>query len=122
MEIQELRLGNYYRWESYAYEAQDNMSINIWKIEDYHAVMTHGDIYMRHCFPVLLTEEWLRKFGFERFPWGLVKGNLLFRDDLKNPCETLTLEIGNGFRTEIKYVHQLQNLYYALTNEELTVL
>lgn len=75
--------------------------------------------YMSHCFSVPLTKEWLRKLGFERFPWGWVKGNLLFRDNLKNPCETLTLEIGNGFRVTVKYVHELQNLYYALTKQEL---
>ena len=69
--------------------------------------------------PIPLTEEWLLKFGFERQPWGLVKGGLLFKDNIKYPCEELTLEIGNGFRVTVQYVHQLQNLYFALTGEEL---
>jgi hypothetical protein len=71
--------------------------------------------------PIPLTEEWLLKFGFERRPWGLIINGLLFRDNIKNPCEVLTLEIGNGFRTEVKYVHQLQNLYFSLTGEELII-
>ena len=69
--------------------------------------------------PIPLTEEWLLKFGFKRFPWGLVAGNLLFKDNLK--CTELTFEVGNGFRVEIKYVHQLQNLYFCLCGKELTL-
>lgn len=70
-------------------------------------------------YPIPITEEWLLKFGFVRFPWGLKIGELLFRDDIKNPCKQLTLEVGNGFRVTVQYVHQLQNLYFALTGEEL---
>lgn len=70
--------------------------------------------------PLQITEKWLLKFGFERRPWGLVKGDLLFRDNIKNPCQELTLEIGNGFRVIVQHVHKLQNLYFELTGEELT--
>ena len=66
-----------------------------------------------------ITEEWLLKFDFKRFPWGLVKDNLLFKDDLK--CSYLILQVGNGFEVKVKYVHELQNLYFALTGSELTV-
>lgn len=71
--------------------------------------------------PILLTEKWLQKLGFE--PWqgfdGLYrKGNF--------PTITILSESGSfklqGFarwRKEVKYVHQLQNLYFALTEEEL---
>ena len=69
--------------------------------------------------PIPLTEEWLIKFGFIRHPWGLVKEELLFKDNLK--CTELTLEVGNGFKTNVKHVHQLQNLYNALTQKELTI-
>lgn len=69
--------------------------------------------------PIPLSEEWLLKFGFQRFPWGLVKNELLFLDDLK--CSYLILQIGNGFKTKVQYVHQLQNLYFCLTGAELTV-
>lgn len=69
--------------------------------------------------PIQLNEEWLLKFGFKRFPWGLVKDNLLFKDDLK--CSYLILQVGNGFEVKVKYVHEFQNLYFALTQRELTV-
>ena len=83
-----------------------------------------GDGYYQSTYccnlnPIPLTEEWLLKFGFKRFPWGLVKDNLLFKDDLK--CSYLILQVGNGFEVKVKYVHQLQNLYFTLTGEELTI-
>lgn len=69
--------------------------------------------------PIKLNENWLLNFGFKRFPWGLVKDNLLFKDDLK--CSYLILQVGNGFEVKIKYLHELQNLYFSLTQRELTV-
>lgn len=74
--------------------------------------------------PIPLTEEWLVKLGFDYYPdndsyqleslYGFVifgrigKGfNVFVNSD----------EIGN----QINFVHQLQNLFYALTGEELTI-
>ena len=72
--------------------------------------------------PIPLTEEWLVKFGFfEIKPLVLIKRGLLFRDNIKNPCSELTLEVGNGFRVTVQYLHQLQNLYFAITGEELEI-
>ena len=71
--------------------------------------------------PILLTEEWLLKFGF----WHDNYYNSSKRFINKSP---LIIIQGNGYYTlpyyfhcEIKYVHQLQNLYFALTNHELTL-
>lgn len=88
--------------------------------------------------PIPLTEEWLLKFGFKEvkrythdyeekiYSKSIIVGN-------ENHCETLTISmpfkvgfIGDYFSDEcytlnidINNVHQLQNLYFALTNEEL---
>jgi hypothetical protein len=64
--------------------------------------------------PIPLTEEWLLKLGAKR-------------DKIDNTYYLSELEImlPNFFRYKtsiirrIKYVHQLQNLYFALTGEEL---
>jgi hypothetical protein len=73
--------------------------------------------------PIPLTEEWLLKFGFE---WkGLIsKGRYL---TIFTPCGKALVFKDNYFifagvtiETQIQYVHQLQNLYFALTGEELT--
>ena len=76
--------------------------------------------------PILLTEEWLLKLGFER------TYNSQFRLKYNLPCDFIGFDISKteeksmeGFRyfghyIKIKYVHQLQNLYFALTGQELT--
>jgi hypothetical protein len=67
--------------------------------------------------PIPLTEDWLLKFGFEKtfitkIHCNFNKGtfSLLKRD---NHIEIWYENIN------VQYVHQLQNLYFALTNEEL---
>ena len=85
-----------------------------------------------YCEPIPLTEEWLLKFGFKKI------GTNDFYDDLYH--------FGNGTHNgfyfslsgvavvgwndyydhhqevgDCQYVHQLQNLYFALTGEELTI-
>jgi hypothetical protein len=79
------------------------------------------------CNPIPLTEEWLLKFGFE-------ENEGIFKIWLDCPNERTYLlhspndeyiEICRGgqvcCRPMIYYVHQLQNLYFALTGEELTI-
>jgi len=81
--------------------------------------------------PIPLTEEWLLKFGFEK-----VKDDPSYCDDgeftinhkrftvFKKELITHNSIHGwfiNGiqFDLNLKYVHQLQNLYFTLTGEEL---
>ena len=73
---------------------------------------------------VPLTDDWLTKFGFNEVGDKVVmvdssfhsiqiiqEGNVLLWDD---SGDSISLN-------DIKYVHQLQNLYFALTGEELTI-
>ena len=72
--------------------------------------------------PIPLTEEWLLKFGFEK-QHNEEDFDYWFKNDFSND---IIWEHSEGFchnlnyGGDIKYVHQLQNLYFALTNEELT--
>ncbi len=115
MKAGELRLGNLF------IEEYTNSIIQVIQLETDKIFFSLKFVSQWQAKPIPLTEEWLVKFGFKRFPWGLVKENLLFRDDIRNPCKELWLEVGNGYRVHIKYLHQLQNLYFALTGEELTI-
>ena len=76
--------------------------------------------------PIPLTEEILLKCGFEKC---LNQYKLRTKLDTRNgknvPFIILDLD---GFeyddlrlQTKLKHVHQLQNLYFALTNEELKI-
>lgn len=69
--------------------------------------------------PILITEEWLLKLGFE--PVNILHdGTKVFRAEpyfyFKDGIGRISIHA-----PEIKYVHQLQNLYFALTGEELTI-
>ena len=85
--------------------------------------------------PIPLTKEFLLKFGFENIDKG---GNdyITYTDpnhdyylqlDVRNDGKYSILDNDNSFNdlrafsmVDISYVHQLQNLYFALTGEELT--
>jgi hypothetical protein len=78
--------------------------------------------------PIRLTEDWLIRFGFKRdanidfvinHPLLTI---LIGGKDTYHSGHLLLIQNGNKIgNSEIKYVHQLQNLYFALTNEELII-
>jgi len=66
--------------------------------------------------PIPLTEDWLRRFGFKESNLALLGFNgieLLRRDGGYLYWNSIPSD------RVIKYVHQLQNLYFALTEEVL---
>lgn len=119
----ELRIGNYiFDWNNEycnVYELhRDKLSstINGYKVDN---------TFIRQFKPIPLTEEWLLKFGFVNIDDEIDFSEFMFNKfsiygsgfDCQNPfyyepqsnCNTI----------EVKYVHQLQNLYWCLTGEEL---
>ena len=82
-----------------------------------------------------LTEEWLIKFGFNsqyKKGWigidvkhsnGTTTDFVLSYPQRMGMWQTFFAFEYDGFRfVEIKYVHQLQNIYFALTNKELELI
>lgn len=71
---------------------------------------------------VPLTEEWLTKFGFEKIENSSYpifhKDNFYF--EIVNH-KKLGFIFPKYWSIKILAVHQLQNLYFALTGEELTI-
>jgi hypothetical protein len=75
--------------------------------------------------PIPLTEEWLLKFGFDRV--NEKEGNPFKKDFIT--IDYFSFRKGwcifpgeNISFNPINYVHQLQNLYFALTGEELKII
>lgn len=70
-----------------------------------------------------ITKEWLLKFGFyEVAAWMFVNGDYRAEFMLQDRVVTIRVKTGNNTSTaiaDIIFVHQLQNLYFALTGEEL---
>ena len=125
MEAKELRIGNYV----YPF---DDISLVDYKtiFRDFIKVTCKDFENTLSLQAIPITEQWLLKFGFEHgehrehgylwlncdmgefyvrpsdkggFYWGFDNGN----------------EINN--QNNIKHVNQLQNLYFLLTNQELTI-
>ena len=83
--------------------------------------------------PIPLTEAWLRSFGLigERSDYrftlfDFADNHTCSIESTGNKGETVAVYIeqyGEGLDSlpHIKYVHQLQNLYFALTGKELTI-
>ena len=68
--------------------------------------------------PIPLTEEWLLKFGFEETEFCFEIGSFFLTKGLG--CSTgKFLYQAHKYRFSVKSVHQLMNLYFAITNKEL---
>ena len=114
MKSSELRIGNY------VYFHGDVEEINM--VDGYGIIgrEEQPSCPIEEFEPIPLTEEWLLKFGFEKNDnnqFILMEGSvdILFNKDLNGwTCDGINFSIN---MTE--HVHQLQNLYFALTGEEL---
>ena len=73
--------------------------------------------------PIPLTEEWLLKFGFKDLGNGKFSGG--FKNMFKISSHQFGIDFYYGgidpYYIKPHYVHNLQNLYFALTNKELTL-
>lgn len=114
MKENELRIGNYYN--QYGYYTKVSW-FTLKELED-------APTSQLWCKPIPLTEDILLKCGF-------VKVNRIDFGELK-PCYaifSLAVMIRHnsffidwiGGNTEIKYLDQLQNLYFSFTNKELEI-
>jgi len=82
------------------------------------------------CTPIPLTEDWLKSFGFE-FPESsksCIHPNTMLFELWKPNFDFGSFRAGRfnagvflQVSEKIQYVHQLQNLYFALTGEELQI-
>lgn len=123
MKTNELRIGNYLNGKQGHVTVTEIRGNNSVKIQD-----NTSSFYVGTCLlPIPLTEEWLFKLGFKLVFAGSGDGYLY---SVGEKCNTMELiDRGYGFKyntfnaceIEIKYVHQLQNLYFALTGVELQI-
>jgi hypothetical protein len=129
METNELRIGNYISTgvgeETVIELYQHKLLVG--------STLSGSSVRYFEIDPIPLTEDWLVKFGFDKsigfimFIGEKFKGSsfevshndldrwyAFFRNFNKGEADDFVL-----LRNNLQYVHQLQNLYHALTGEEL---
>jgi hypothetical protein len=134
----ELRIGN---WVNYTGITSSNYPSGIIQVEEVlydGANRTQGDSTLYECDllqPIPLTPEILEKCGFEK-KVKKEQATIMIREDgseVKAWVEIVSYQHkrmrlmfnNNKFTTncvEVVHLHQLQNLYHALTGDELNVL
>lgn len=112
MDVMELRIGNWV----------NNMGIEIrFDINDWDCIVSKAFSQnpMERYKPIPLTEEWLVKLGMirEGSDWWGLKGFELGETSSGYINSVNSFEYSHGIG--IRWVHQLQNLYYAFTGEEM---
>lgn len=124
IQINELRVGNL---------IQEGKIEQIDKSID--EVYYSGDGYYQSNYccnlnPILITEDWLLKFGFnttfEKITEIQINENEVLYYDISEKCMSLYVPVHYEDTSLVfnhcKYIHQLQNLYFALVNSELQLL
>lgn len=135
MKAKELRIGNLvFNKERNCVDTINGIFIE-YGLTDDECVLIQGDNLLDygidHIQPIQLTEEWLVKFGFEYDDEEHIYYKPMF-DYGGDQCEDFKLSlisndehylaVDNKETYEaIEHVHKLQNLYFALTGEELEI-
>jgi hypothetical protein len=115
MKANELRLGNFINdFEGKLCTVSGTTNGWIWSKGAYEPIPDNS------YSPIPLTEEWLLKFGFMSNPYQdrYEKGPLYIECDKTRGYLILWIDMSTH-SIDVEYVHQLQNLYFSLTGEEL---
>lgn len=131
MKPEELRIGNYLTLFENDILKIEQIKKDCDNYQGYAIYFTNGDssslVYDDSLKPIPLTEEWLIRFGFKyegRDYFAIetfLKEDFVITREQDSFCFPYEDYVGNDVDTYIKYAHQLQNLYFALTGKELTI-
>jgi hypothetical protein len=124
MKTNELRIGNYLNGKQGHVIVTEIRTNNSVKIHD-----NTSSFYVGICLtPIEITKEWLLKLGFEysnfynnyKIKAGKYYNSVRYDyEDCEWCYNNDSSDAGCYYVTSIKYVHELQNLYFALNGEEL---
>ena len=130
METNELRIGNYL----FDDETNDIMIVSRIETEEYTEWNSGNEfniICLKNGFnktyfegnfrPIPLTEDILLKCGFKKELDAFYRKNKSQMIEVCFHDNGILITNQSVCLSSIKYLHQLQNLYFALTNQELTI-
>ncbi len=83
---------------------------------NFYTINHNGEEYsiefLNNFEPIILTKEWILKLGFKKFCNDYTKKGIILHTRKRGFIIKKSVP-------QMNYVHQLQNLYFALTGEEL---
>ena len=118
MEAQDLRIGNWVQFR----HTETPVLITLGDF-----VREYKEEHLEDYEPIPLTEEWFDRFGFDEDgfkQYEFINWGIKVKKD-PNAISEPNWIVFHGFMDQfseivsLKHVHQLQNLYFALTGEEL---
>lgn len=130
MKAQDLRIGNLVKVNDKIFKVSivKDEFINCYLTTPTQEYKHTPSISINNVKPIPLTEEWLLKMGFNKDVKGNYRTNhYMFIERWyishkeKYDKNFFSLIIHEDFITHINTVNQLQNLYFSLTGEELTI-
>jgi hypothetical protein len=138
MKASELRIGNWVKdrydlTQPILIESIGTKGINIYPDDDgkpygMHSARIENEFLFSEIQPIILTEEWLLKFGFWKRDggntWNNPVGNYRYaihQTSMLYPFDVRSTDPHVYFIDTVKHVHSLQNLIFALTEEELQI-
>jgi agmatine/peptidylarginine deiminase len=121
----ELRIGNLV-WDDYSGEMivsaiLESSAVYLRKT----IALPSGEYLVKYIKPIPLNEEWFLKFGFEKLNRDILeykKDKLIVEWLFNRWTGRLYYDAYTSIQIiEINFVHELQNLYFALTGNELEI-
>jgi hypothetical protein len=118
MDAKELRIGNLIMWEGNHHKISSINSNGFVSITKKN--LEPSRFLIQKTKPIKLTEEWLVKFGFE-IDWIISHKDEYFNLFQESENYYYSADMHHYTSVKMMHVHQLQNLYFALTGEELII-
>ena len=115
MKANELRIGNFALLDNNKYVKILWFKLEVACIMEIGVEYPSAIVQIERLKPIKFNNEWdlnLNKFE--------TQSNIIFFGNYSEDIDGFFLWI-SGFKLYIKFVHEIQNLYFSLTNEELNI-
>jgi hypothetical protein len=101
MKINEIRIGNY------VYDDD-----GVYQINEHFYILLHRNI--EEIKPIPINQDWIKYFKYNFLKYGFPNISVNW-----GVFEEVCNFVIDGYRIKLDYVHELQNLYFSITKNEL---